>query len=57
MLLVDSPRDVGPVRKAMNRTGRLRVDLDVARDPARRLRDALPDARPDAGRATAPPVR
>lgn len=41
VLLVDSPRDVGPVRKAMNRTGRLRVDLDVARDPARRLRDAL----------------
>ncbi|MGW6265811.1 FAD-dependent oxidoreductase [Cellulosimicrobium funkei] len=41
VLLVDSPRDVGPVRKAMNRTGRLRVDLDVALDPARRLRDAL----------------
>ncbi|CPU68047.1 Uncharacterised protein [Mycobacteroides abscessus] len=29
------------MRKAMNRTGRLRVDLDVALDPARRLRDAL----------------
>lgn len=41
VLLVDSPRDVGPVRKAMNRTGRLHVDLDVALDPARRLRDAL----------------
>lgn len=41
VLLVDSPRDVGPVRKAMNRTGRLRVDLDVALDPTRRLRDAL----------------
>ncbi|PTU56795.1 FAD-dependent oxidoreductase [Cellulosimicrobium funkei] len=41
VLLVDSPRDVGPVRKAMNRTGRLRVDLDVALDPAGRLRDAL----------------
>ncbi|MBN0040489.1 FAD-dependent oxidoreductase [Cellulosimicrobium cellulans] len=41
ILLVDSPRDVGPVRKAMNRTGRLRVDLAVALDPTRRLRDAL----------------
>ncbi|MGN6241424.1 MAG: pyridine nucleotide-disulfide oxidoreductase, partial [Cellulosimicrobium cellulans] len=41
VLLVDSPRDVGPVRKAMNRTGHLRVDLDVALDPTRRLRDAL----------------
>lgn len=41
VLLVDSPRDVGPVRKAMNRTGRLRVDLEVALDPTRRLRDAL----------------
>jgi len=41
VLLVDSPRDVGPVRKAVNRTGRLRVDLDVALDPSRRLRDAL----------------
>ncbi|KON75459.1 NAD(P)/FAD-dependent oxidoreductase [Cellulosimicrobium cellulans] len=41
VLLVDSPRDVGPVRKAMNRTGRLRVGLDVALDPSRRLRDAL----------------
>ncbi|KAJ8142975.1 hypothetical protein OY671_003877, partial [Metschnikowia pulcherrima] len=41
VLSVDSPRDVGPVRKAMNRTGRSRVDLDVALDPARRSRDAL----------------
>ncbi|QJW37476.1 NAD(P)/FAD-dependent oxidoreductase [Cellulosimicrobium protaetiae] len=41
VLLVDSPRDVGPVRKAMNRTGRLRVNLDAALDPTRRLRDAL----------------
>nr|WP_255371919.1 FAD-dependent oxidoreductase [Cellulosimicrobium sp. CUA-896] len=40
VLLVDSARDVGAVRRAANR-GALRVDLDVARDPGRRLRDAL----------------
>jgi 3-phenylpropionate/trans-cinnamate dioxygenase ferredoxin reductase component len=40
VLLVDSPRDVGAVRRAANH-GVLRVDLDVALDPGRRLRDAL----------------
>ncbi|MFC8922389.1 NAD(P)/FAD-dependent oxidoreductase [Cellulosimicrobium sp. NPDC057127] len=40
VLLVDSARDVGAVRRAANR-GVLRLDLDVAADPARRLRDAL----------------
>jgi 3-phenylpropionate/trans-cinnamate dioxygenase ferredoxin reductase subunit len=41
VLLVDSPREVGPVRKAMNRPAPLVVDLDRAADPAVRLRDAL----------------
>ncbi|PFG42323.1 NADPH-dependent 2,4-dienoyl-CoA reductase/sulfur reductase-like enzyme [Isoptericola jiangsuensis] len=41
VLLVDSPRDVGAVRKAMNRPAPLVVDLDAAADPAVRLRDAL----------------
>lgn len=40
VLLVDSPRDVGPVRRAAGR-GALHLDLDTARDPSRRLRDAL----------------
>jgi 3-phenylpropionate/trans-cinnamate dioxygenase ferredoxin reductase component len=40
VLLVDSSRDVGAVRRAANR-GALRVDLDVAVDTGRRLRDAL----------------
>ncbi|MCB7136659.1 NAD(P)/FAD-dependent oxidoreductase [Cellulosimicrobium marinum] len=41
VLLVDSPRDVGPVRKAMNRPQPFRLDLAVALDPARHLRDAI----------------
>ncbi|WP_454041200.1 NAD(P)/FAD-dependent oxidoreductase [Cellulosimicrobium sp. Marseille-Q8652] len=41
VLLVDSPREVGAVRKAMNRGEQLRLDLAVALDPARRLRDAV----------------
>lgn len=41
VLLVDSPREVGAVRRLMNRDVPLVVDLDVARDPARRLRDAV----------------
>ncbi|MBD5786882.1 FAD-dependent oxidoreductase [Cellulosimicrobium terreum] len=41
ILLADSPRDVGPVRKAVSRHGVVALDLDVALDPACRLRDAL----------------
>jgi hypothetical protein len=41
VLLVDSPRDVGPLRRLMNGPAALHVDLTVALDPARRLRDAI----------------
>jgi 3-phenylpropionate/trans-cinnamate dioxygenase ferredoxin reductase subunit len=41
VLLVDSPREVGAVRKAMNRPAPLVVDVDRITDPAVRLRDAL----------------
>ncbi|MCP2264931.1 Reductase C-terminal [Promicromonospora thailandica] len=41
VLLVDSPREVGQVRKLMNRGVPLEVDLDRALDPAVRLRDAV----------------
>lgn len=41
VLLVDSPRDVGTVRKAMNRPAPFRLDLAAALDPAVRLRDAV----------------
>ena len=41
VLLVDSPRDVGAVRRLMNRGEPLRLDLDSALDPSVRLRDAV----------------
>lgn len=41
VLLVDSPREVGPLRRLMNGPAPLHVDLTVALDPARRLRDAM----------------
>jgi 3-phenylpropionate/trans-cinnamate dioxygenase ferredoxin reductase subunit len=41
VLLVDSPRDVGAVRKAFTRPEPLAVDLDRVSDPSVRLRDAL----------------
>lgn len=41
LLLVDSPREVGQVRKLMNRGVPLTVDLDRARDPAVKLKDAV----------------
>ncbi|GAA2218037.1 FAD-dependent oxidoreductase [Promicromonospora sukumoe] len=41
VLLVDSPREVGQVRKLMNRSVPLTVDLDRALDPATRLKDAV----------------
>ncbi|WP_402461580.1 NAD(P)/FAD-dependent oxidoreductase [Isoptericola aurantiacus] len=41
VLLVDSPREVGAMRKAMNRPHPLRLDLRRATDPAVRLRDAV----------------
>lgn len=41
MLLVDSPREVGQVRKLMNRGVPLEVDLDRALDPALKLKDAV----------------
>lgn len=41
VLLVDSPREVGQVRKLMNRTVPLQVDLERAVDPATRFRDAV----------------
>ncbi len=41
VLLVDSPREVGAVRRLMNRGEPLRLDLERAVDPAVRLRDAL----------------
>lgn len=41
MLLVDSPREVGQVRKLMNRGEPLKIDLDRAQDPTTRLKDAV----------------
>jgi hypothetical protein len=41
VLLVDSPREVGQVRKLMNRGVPLTVDLDRALDPAVKLKDAV----------------
>jgi 3-phenylpropionate/trans-cinnamate dioxygenase ferredoxin reductase component len=41
LLLVDSPREVGQVRKLMNRGVPLEVDLDRALDPAIKLKDAV----------------
>jgi 3-phenylpropionate/trans-cinnamate dioxygenase ferredoxin reductase component len=41
VLVVDAPREVGQVRKLMNRAEVLHVDVDVATDPGRRLRDAV----------------
>ncbi|MFJ4108453.1 NAD(P)/FAD-dependent oxidoreductase [Oerskovia enterophila] len=41
VLVVDSPREVGQVRKLMNRDVALHVDVEVATDPSRRLRDAV----------------
>ncbi|MFD7022826.1 NAD(P)/FAD-dependent oxidoreductase [Promicromonospora sukumoe] len=41
VLLVDSPREVGQVRKLMNRSVPLTVDLDRALDPATKLKDAV----------------
>ncbi|WP_186004565.1 NAD(P)/FAD-dependent oxidoreductase [Isoptericola variabilis] len=43
VLLVDSPREVGAVRRLMNRGEPLRLDLERATDPATRLRDAVAD--------------
>ena len=41
VLLVDSPREVGQVRKLMNRGVPLTVDLDRALDPTVKLKDAV----------------
>lgn len=41
VLLVDSPRDVGGVRRLMSRGEPLRLDLARAADPAVRLKDAV----------------
>lgn len=41
VLLVDSPRDVGGVRRLMNRDEALRLDLERATDPTVRLKTAL----------------
>ncbi len=41
VLLVDAPRDVGAVRRLMNRGEPLRLDLDRAADPSVRLRDTV----------------
>ncbi|WP_321575268.1 NAD(P)/FAD-dependent oxidoreductase [Oerskovia douganii] len=41
ILVVDAPREVGPVRKLMNRDVALHVDVEAATDPSRRLRDAV----------------
>ncbi|MDR7382418.1 NAD(P)/FAD-dependent oxidoreductase [Promicromonospora iranensis] len=41
VLLVDSPREVGQVRKLMNRGVPLTLDLDRALDPSIKLKDAL----------------
>lgn len=40
VLLVDSPREVGAVRRLMNRAAPLEIDLDVALEPGSRLKDA-----------------
>ncbi|NOV96364.1 NAD(P)/FAD-dependent oxidoreductase [Isoptericola halotolerans] len=40
-LLVDSPRDVGPVRRAFDAGGPVHLDVEAAGDPAVRLRDVL----------------
>lgn len=41
MLLVDSPREVGQVRKLMNRGAPLELDLTRATDPTVKLKDAV----------------
>lgn len=41
VLLVDSPREVGQVRKLMNRGVPLELDLERALDPATKLKDAV----------------
>lgn len=41
VLLVDSPREVGQVRKLMNRAVPLQVDLERALDPAAKFKDAV----------------
>ncbi|MFI9487630.1 NAD(P)/FAD-dependent oxidoreductase [Promicromonospora sp. NPDC052451] len=41
VLLVDSPREVGQVRKLMNRSVPLEIDLDRALDPGTKLKDAV----------------
>ncbi|MEK8225541.1 hypothetical protein NKG05_04495 [Oerskovia sp. M15] len=41
VLVVDAPREVGQARKLMNRDVALHVDVAVATDPSRRLRDAV----------------
>ncbi|MDO8143079.1 NAD(P)/FAD-dependent oxidoreductase [Isoptericola sp. 178] len=41
VLLVDSPKEVGAVRRAMNRPGPLHLDLERAADPAVKLRTAV----------------
>ncbi|WP_240930415.1 NAD(P)/FAD-dependent oxidoreductase [Isoptericola sp. BMS4] len=41
VLLVDSPRDVGGVRRLMNRGQALRLDLERATDPTVRLKTAV----------------
>ncbi len=41
VLLVDSPRDVGPLRRLMNGPAPLQIDVDAALDVTRRLRDAI----------------
>jgi NADPH-dependent 2,4-dienoyl-CoA reductase/sulfur reductase-like enzyme len=41
VLLVDSPREVGQVRKLMNRGVPLVLDLDRALDPSTKLKDAV----------------
>ncbi|WP_278236628.1 NAD(P)/FAD-dependent oxidoreductase [Isoptericola sp. AK164] len=41
VLLVDAPKEVGAVRRAMNRPGPLRMDLERAGDPAVKLRTTV----------------
>lgn len=41
VLVVDAPREVGQVRKLMNRDTALHVAVERATDPGRRLRDAV----------------
>ncbi|MHA7132295.1 NAD(P)/FAD-dependent oxidoreductase [Oerskovia turbata] len=41
ILVVDAPREVGQVRKLMNRDVALHVDVEIATDPGRKLRDAV----------------